>query len=147
MFYLIAWLYVVLFLFNQTCQCIIAFKPWTIPTLKNENILLLIVFPFISWIGDLPIFNLMNTILLKQHYWIIHISMKICQLLKTSFCFNVMWYNILKTIFGLPVTIDSVFKMEGNVTRFGKLSLRQSLIWQSYYHMLFKRCWLNQLEI
>ena len=67
---LIAWLYVVLFLFNQTCQCIIAFNPWTIPTfnaLKNENILLLIVFPFISWIGDLPIFNFMNTISLEQH--------------------------------------------------------------------------------
>ena len=126
------------FVFNQMWQCVTAFNPWTISTfnvLKNENILVFNCFPFhflnrrfadlqfnehdftrttlldYSYINeDLPTFE--NTVLLQCNA------------------------NILKTIFGLPVTIDSVFKMEENVTRFGKLSLRQSLIWQSYCHVI-----------
>ena len=32
-------------------------------------------------------------------------------------------------------------------TRFGKLLLRQSSTWQTYYHTYFHKGWFNQIEI
>ena len=43
--------------------------------------------------------------------------------------------------------IACLFKTGHKVTRFGKLSLRKSSTWQTYFHILFNKSWFNQIEI
>lgn len=94
--------------------------------------------------ADLPIFNKMKTIFTKRallNYLYINEDCLSFQNFVLLQC-GVTKYVIVNDGFRR----DSLFKTEGNVTSFGRLSLCVSPIRQNCYHEFFKTGWFDQIK-